>query len=87
MSAIGLQAITDAFASAIEAGDARRPRAVSSRTGAVYQPGIGPHPESQAMSLVTAEMAVDPAFAGKLGVPYRVGSAIGALGHYQIGLG
>jgi hypothetical protein len=44
------------------------------RTGEKYQPGIGPHPETQAVELMAAElMALDPAaYAGRLelGVPY-----------------
>ncbi len=73
MEVIGLRVITEAFAHAVEVVDARRPRAVSSRTGASYQPGIGPHPESQAVRLVTTEMAADQTFIGQLDVPYPGG--------------
>jgi hypothetical protein len=35
----------------------------TSRTGRVYQPGIGPHAEDAAMALMLAELAAEPAFA------------------------
>jgi hypothetical protein len=34
----------------------RRPAAVSPRSGRVYQPGIGPHPEDRAVDLIVAEL-------------------------------
>lgn len=43
---------------AIKRIDERRPQASNVRTGIKYQPGIGPHPETQAVSLVAAELAV-----------------------------
>jgi hypothetical protein len=43
-------------AAAIKRIDERRPRAANMRTGALYQPGIGPHPETQAVSLVVKEL-------------------------------
>ena len=70
-----LDTLTAGFARAIEAVDLRRPQAVSSRTGAAYQPGIGPHPESQAVTLITAAMATQPIWSRyQLGVPYGTGS-------------
>lgn len=55
----------------------RRPQAANARTGSLYQPGIGPHPETQAVALVVAELAaLAPArYQGQLfvGVPYPVG--------------
>ena len=54
--------------------DARRLQASNMRTGEKYQPGIGPHPETQAVELMAAElMAFEPdTYAGRLGlgVPY-----------------
>jgi hypothetical protein len=47
-----------AFAKAFNAADARGPTAVSPRSGRVYQPGIGPHPEDRAVDLIVAELAV-----------------------------
>jgi hypothetical protein len=43
---------------AIKRADSRRPQAANSRTGALYQPGIGPHPETQAVGLIVEELAV-----------------------------
>lgn len=54
--------------------DSRRPQAANMRTGEKYQPGIGPHPETQAVDLMAAELlAVDPgAYESRvhLDVPY-----------------
>ena len=46
------------FAAALNAADGRRPIAVSPRSGRIYQPGIGPHPEDRAVDLIVAELAV-----------------------------
>jgi hypothetical protein len=46
------------FAQALSAADGRRPSAVSPRSGRVYQPGIGPHPEDRAVDLIVAELAL-----------------------------
>jgi hypothetical protein len=65
------------FARGIEAVDSRAPVASSSRTGASYQPGIGPHTEAQTIKLVMAHLAeADPArYASyRLGVPYADGT-------------
>jgi hypothetical protein len=51
-----LQDFVDQFALALNAADARRPAAVSPRSGRVYQPGIGPHPEDRAVDLIVAEL-------------------------------
>lgn len=45
------------IAASIKRIDERRPQAANARTGAIYQPGIGPHPETQAVNLVVAELA------------------------------
>ena len=45
------------IASSIKRVDERRPQAANARTGAIYQPGIGPHPETRAVNLVVAELA------------------------------
>jgi hypothetical protein len=50
------QLVTD-IGAAIKRIDTRRPQASNMRTGAAYQPGIGPHPETQAVALVVAELA------------------------------
>lgn len=52
-----LRQFVEQFASAMTAADARRPSAVSPRSGRVYQPGIGPHPEDRAVDLVVRELA------------------------------
>jgi hypothetical protein len=44
------------FAVAIQRADSRGPQAVGSRGGRVYQPGIGPHTESQTIRLVANEL-------------------------------
>ena len=46
------------FAEALNAADSQRPMAVSPRSGRVYQPGIGPHPEDRAVDLIVAELKV-----------------------------
>src|SRR5262249_48565535 len=43
------------FAAALKIVDARSP-VFTSRTGRVYQPGIGPHSEDRAVDLIVAEM-------------------------------
>lgn len=45
------------FAAALKAVDARGP-VFTSRTGRVYQPGIGPHSEDRAVDLIVAQMNV-----------------------------
>ena len=53
----GLSHFVAQFAAALTTADGRRPTAVSPRSGRVYQPGIGPHPEDRAVDLIVAEMA------------------------------
>jgi hypothetical protein len=69
---ISLARLVEDFATAIQRADGRRPQAAGSRTGRVYQPGIGPHTESQTIRLVTGELvALDHAYAAHaLDVPY-----------------
>jgi hypothetical protein len=52
-----LAEIVRQFAAAMTLADSRRPAAVSPRSGRVYQPGIGPHPEDRAVDLVVIEVA------------------------------
>jgi hypothetical protein len=59
MPSSDLKEIVDAFATALATADARRPVAVSPRSGRMYQPGIGPHPEDRAVDLVMQELASD----------------------------
>jgi len=54
--AVALRDFVEQLASALNAADARRPTAVSPRSGRVYQPGIGPHPEDRAVDLMVAEL-------------------------------
>lgn len=59
---------------AIKQIDSRCPQAANVRTGVKYQPGIGPHPETQAVDLIVSELqAVAPErYSDKLhtSVPY-----------------
>jgi hypothetical protein len=64
-----LEEFVRAFAHGLEVADARAPIAVNARTGFTYQPGIGPHSETQTIKLVLA--AVDPVqFRHRFEVPY-----------------
>ena len=65
------------FARGIQAVDSMAPVASNARTGASYQPGIGPHTEAQTIRLVMTHLAdADPRrYASyKLGVPYADGT-------------
>lgn len=66
--------IVSDFGLSLSRVDARRPQAANARTGALFQPGIGPHSESKAVELVARELeCLDPATYGgriKTGVPY-----------------
>ena len=65
------------FARGIQTADSMAPVASNARTGASYQPGIGPHTEAQTIRLVMAHLAdADPErYASyKLGVPYADGT-------------
>jgi hypothetical protein len=54
---VELVEIVKDFAQAMEIVDSRRPRAASSRTSKrLYQPGIGPFAEDQAIAMTLAEM-------------------------------
>jgi hypothetical protein len=55
-SLLELKQLIDDVAVSIKSIDARRPRAANARTGAVYQPGIGPHPETKAVALIVSEL-------------------------------
>ena len=62
------------LSTAIKRIDERKPQAANARTGDLYQPGIGPHPETQAVSLFVSELAQfsRPQYDNRLhiGVPY-----------------
>ena len=65
------------FARGIQAVDALAPVASSPRTGASYQPGIGPHTEAQTIKLVMAHLAgtdLQRYASCQLGVPYADGT-------------
>jgi hypothetical protein len=49
--------LVEDFALAVQRADGRSPQAVGSRTGTMYQLGIGPHAESQTLRLVIDELA------------------------------
>lgn len=69
---LSMQRIVDDFAAAFQAVDSTRPIYVS-RTGRVYQPGLGPHSEDAAVRLVFAEMqkrAPELYGVGGQGLPY-----------------
>jgi hypothetical protein len=51
-----LQQIVEDVAACIKRVDMRKPTAANARTGVPYQPGIGPHPETAAVLLVTTEL-------------------------------
>jgi hypothetical protein len=70
-----LSELASDFASAVKRVDGRRPQASTSRTGKVYQPGIGPHTESATIRLVVDELVeVDRAYsAHATDVPYPGG--------------
>src|SRR5688572_16256342 len=67
---INLRDIVEQFAKAMAAADSRRPVAVSPRSGRVYQPGIGPHPEDRAVDLVMVELATMGSWESKLRICY-----------------
>lgn len=50
-----LQNLVDGLARGIQAADARSPIAVGQRSGRVFQPGIGPHSESDTITLALSE--------------------------------
>ncbi len=72
-----LQEFCEDFAAALTRVDGRRPQAANQRTGHLFQPGIGPHPESATVELIIAELASsDPGrYANHaLSVPYPTAS-------------
>jgi len=73
-----LEQLVGDIGTAIKRIDSRRPQAANARTGVLYQPGIGPHPETQAVSLIVGELAGLEAqrYGTRLhtGIPYPGGS-------------
>ena len=73
-----LQQLIEDIGRAIGQIDSRRPQAANARTGAPYQPGIGPHPETKAVSLILTELAMvaPERYQGRLhtGISYPGGS-------------
>jgi hypothetical protein len=71
---LDLNELVSDVAAAIKRVDEHHPQAANARTGALYQPGIGPHPETKAIGLVVAELQSLNAsrYGGRLktGVPY-----------------
>jgi len=53
---VSLAEIVADIAIAIKRIDTRRPQAANARTGALYQPGIGPHQETHAVALIAREL-------------------------------
>jgi hypothetical protein len=58
-SELDLQSIATAFADAMKSIDHEAPVWTSDRTGKAYQPGIGPHPETETVKLVAGRLASD----------------------------
>ncbi len=56
-----LQGLVDDFATGLKRLDECRPQAANVRSGERYQPGIGPHTETQTLTLLAAEEAVNRA--------------------------
>lgn len=50
---VELEALVTDFARGVAVVDALRPQAANARTGVPFQAGIGPHPESRAVQLVS----------------------------------
>jgi hypothetical protein len=71
---VQLQGFVQDFTTGLIAADLRRPQAVDTRSGTLFKPGIGPHSEADAISLIAneLELAVPSVYAGRisLGVPY-----------------
>jgi hypothetical protein len=57
MTEPSLEAIVAAFARAMKSIDQGAPVWTSDRTGKAYQPGIGPHPETETVKLVAGHLA------------------------------
>ncbi len=60
------------FVAAIQRADGRKPQAIGSRTQRAYQPGIGPHTQSQTIRLAANELVTldQPYAAHALDMPY-----------------
>ena len=71
---MNLSVFVSDIALAMKEIDSRLPQASNVRTGKLYQPGIGPHPETQTVKLVTEELQrmFSGRYKGKLSlnVPY-----------------
>ena len=65
-----LSDFTRAFADGIRAADASGPIAVNQRSGAPFQPGIGPHTEKATIGLALGAIAADRLPAVRREVPY-----------------
>ena len=76
--AVDLDKLVRDLAICIKRVDLRRPQAANARTGALYQPGIGPHSETHAVELIVNELRTfgPGEYATKLltNVPYAGGS-------------
>lgn len=55
---VELGQFVDGLARGIEASDSRSPVAVGQRSGRVFRPGIGPHSESETITLALSEASV-----------------------------
>jgi hypothetical protein len=53
---VSLSELVSDIATSIKRIDERRPQAANARTGALYQPGIGPHSETGAVQLIKREL-------------------------------
>lgn len=74
---LDIKTIVADFAKAIRAVDHLRPVWTSSRSGNAYLPGIGPHPETETVRLVTDRLSTshpERYSPYALGVPYPSGS-------------
>ena len=67
---IELSTIVRGFARALEEWDAQAPQASSSRTGALYAPGVGPFTEVKTVASVAERMSSDGDSSVLTGVPY-----------------
>jgi hypothetical protein len=76
--ALELDQLVRDVAACIKRVDARRPQAANARTGALYQPGIGPHTETAAVALIAEDLVTlsPERYSGRvrLGVSYPSGS-------------
>jgi hypothetical protein len=70
---VELEKLVRDFARGLAAADARHPQSVGVRTGKIYQPGIGPHTETQTLKLVLSKLSrIDQVYVQhSFDVPYR----------------